>query len=132
MGFDKALNEWQRLLTDTGHLVISDLVWVKDHPFPDVRKFWTNAYPGMKSVNDRLQQVNKNGYSLVSHFLLGKDAWDNYTKPLATRIEELSPLLTDSRALADLLEELAIHRQNKRLDQYNYLFMILKKESTPC
>ena len=126
MGFVKALKEWHKFLADDGYLVVSDLAWVNDNPLAKLKTFWGNGYPDMTSLAERVQQAEENGYSVVSHFAYGNDAWQNYAKPLLARTEELSESMPESRAIADLREELATY--DLQPGQFDYIMMILKKK----
>ena len=102
MGFEKALKEWRKLLSDDGFLVVSDLVWLNDNPKPEFKAFWENEYPDMTTVAQRIQQAEENGYTVIKHFEYGADAWDNYVEPLKVRVSEQEPKMPESRAIADL------------------------------
>ena len=127
MGFVKALKEWRRLLSDDGYLVVSDLIWLTDDPAPEFREFWKNGYPDMTTLAERVRQAEENGYTVISHFEYGAEAWNNYNQPLLERIAELEPEMPESRAIADLKTEIDIVSQNQ--GQFDYMMMVLKKAS---
>ena len=126
MGFEKALKEWRKLLSDDGFLVVSDLVWLNDNPKPEFKTFWENEYPDMITAAQRIQQAEQNGYTVIKHFEYGADAWNNYVEPLKGRMRELEPDMPESRAIADLKTELEILGQHE--GQFDYMMMLLKKK----
>ena len=125
MGVERALKEWQRLLSAGGYLVVSDLVWITNTPDDALKAFWLNAYPDMVTAEERLVQAEQAGYILVDHFNLSDSAWANYIEPLAARVTQLAPSMPGSQAIADLKEELVILRQCNK--QFAYQMMVLKK-----
>ncbi|VWC57318.1 MerR family transcriptional regulator [Burkholderia lata] len=125
IGFDNALKSWRPFIRPAGFLVISDLVWLTDKPHREASAFWRHGYADMKTVRDRLSAIGKLGYRVLDSFPLGQQAWDNYLTPLRERVAELSPGAFSSNALADLQQELELHRQH--LGEYGYQFFVLQK-----
>ena len=124
MGFTKALKEWQRLLRPEGHLVISDLIWTNEHPNADIQSFWRQEYPDMQLDSRRQKQAIEAGYQVVKQINLGQTAWDNFTLPLAERLDQLSPTMPDSQAIANHRKELEILSRFE--GQFTYQIMVLK------
>lgn len=126
MGFEKALKSWRPFISPQGFLVVSDLVWLTDKPQQEASAFWSQSYPDIKTVNDRLSAIGKLGYRVLHSFPLSPQAWENYLMPLREKIAGLSPQDFPSNALADMHKELDIHRQY--LGEYGYQFFVLQKE----
>jgi len=131
IGFEKGLREWRRLFTAKGYLVVSELSWVKSNPPEEVRKFFVEGYPGIKTVNENLEAIRKAGYRVISHFVLPKESWCNhYYKPIEAKIPSMKlKYKDDEEALAFLAaEELEIDIFRRYSDYYGYVFYIMQKE----
>ncbi|ABV86265.1 MerR family transcriptional regulator [Shewanella pealeana] len=125
MGVEQAFNDWKSLLKPEGYLVISDLVWATDKPSGESHEFWQQEYPDMVTVKQRIEQAKLAGYELIDSFPLSEQAWSDYYQPLQTRIDELAPLMPNSKALLDVNKELEIAA--KRQGQFDYQMLILQK-----
>ncbi|MGP1782856.1 class I SAM-dependent methyltransferase, partial [Shewanella frigidimarina] len=108
MGVEQAFKNWKPLLKPQGYLVISDLVWSTDTPSDELREFWQQEYPDMVTANQRIEQAKQAGYELIDSFALSEQAWSEYYQPLQTRIDELAPLMPNSKALLDINKEIEI------------------------
>ncbi|MGS0681300.1 MerR family transcriptional regulator [Shewanella sp. 125m-7] len=125
MGVEQAFKNWKPLLKPQGYLVISDLVWSTDTPSDELRAFWQQEYPDMVTANQRIEQAKQAGYELIDSFALSEQAWSEYYQPLQTRIDELAPLMPNSKALVDINKEIEIAA--KRQDEFDYQMLILQK-----
>ncbi len=87
VGFEKALKEWRFFLKKGGFLVVSIIAKLKDNPPVDAKKYWEKVYPSIKSHNEILKIIEKQGYKLISSFTLPEsDWWDNCCSPLEKKI----------------------------------------------
>ncbi|WP_287583046.1 class I SAM-dependent methyltransferase [Candidatus Borrarchaeum sp.] len=87
VGFEKALKEWRFFLKKGGFLVVSIIAKLKDNPPVDAKKYWEKVYPSIKSHNEILKIIEKQGYKLISSFTLPEsDWWDNCCAPLEKKI----------------------------------------------
>ncbi|KEQ13614.1 hypothetical protein GZ77_14960 [Endozoicomonas montiporae] len=125
MGFANALKQWRSLLSDNGYLVISDLVWTDELIDDEITDFWKTGYPDMQTVEHRLEQCRQHGYKVKAHRMMGKEAWDGYTRPLEQRLDELEPTMPDSLAIKDLRKEINI--LDRFEGRFTYMIMVLKK-----
>lgn len=125
MGVEQAFKDWQPFIKDHGYLVISDLVWSTDTPSNELLDFWQQAYPDMVTAKQRIAQARLAGYELIDSFPLSEQAWSDYYQPLQARIDELAPLMPNSKALTDVKTELEIAA--KRQGQFDYQMLILQK-----
>lgn len=127
MGVTNALSQWQHLLVAGGVLVVSDLVWLTDTPSAKAKDFFALEYPDIQSVENRIAQMKAANYEVLDSFALGKEAWQNYYRPLANRIIELSTKLQETSVVNDITNELAVY--NSCAGEYGYQFFILRKVS---
>ncbi|WP_448555748.1 MerR family transcriptional regulator [Thalassotalea montiporae] len=118
MGVENALTAWKPLLTDNGLLVFSDLVLLTDKPSKEVAAHWQKDYPDIQTIDTRRQQITKAGYEPIADFTYQQASWDNYYLPLQQRINELSPSMKGSQALADLSREVEFYLNYQK--EYGY------------
>jgi cyclopropane fatty-acyl-phospholipid synthase-like methyltransferase len=128
MGVEHALMQWRTLLDDNGYMVISDLVWLTDSPTADNQAFWKSEYPDMQTVETRLSQIRQAGYEVIDHFTLSEQAWDDYYKPLKSRVAEVKASMPNSRAIKDIEHEIMIYE--RYLGEFGYHMFVL--QNTPC
>lgn len=129
IGFERGLREWRRLLTDNGYIVASELCWVKPDAPEEVRKFFAEAYPVMKTVEENLESARKTGYRIVGWFAIPESSWwDNYYTLIEAKLPALkSKYRGDTEALSILAcEELEIEMFRKYSEYYGYVFYILQ------
>lgn len=88
IGFAKGLATWRRLLTPGGHLVVSELCWLRaDHP-ADVEAFFATEGADIAELDVRRKTIVDSGYRLVGDFVLPATGWwDNYYVPLQAELE---------------------------------------------
>ena len=108
MGVEKALAKWRPLLKERRFLVISDLVWRTEIRSKESTELWKREYPDMQSVETRLEQITKAGYSVLDHFPLSEEAWLNYYGPLEERVTALESEMPSSAALKDIGHEVDV------------------------
>lgn len=61
IGFDRGLTEWRRLLIPNGSLAVTELTWLEPEAPDQVRAFWQEGYPAMRSVEDNLVALERAG-----------------------------------------------------------------------
>lgn len=116
-------------MTNKGCLVVSEVSWLKPDPPEEVKKFWANEYPAIKTIKENLQIARKNGYRLVSYFVLPeKSWWTNYYTPIETKIASLKAKYRDDKKALHLLtyHELEIEMYLNYSDYYGYVFYIIQ------
>lgn len=90
MGFENGLKNWKRFLKEKGYIALTEVRWLKPEPPGELKRFWREGYPNMRSVEKNLEIIERNGFSLVDHFTLPESAWlDNYYHYLHIRIADL-------------------------------------------
>jgi len=129
IGFERGLREWKRLLTDGGYLVASELSWLKPDAPEEVRKFFHEVYPAIKTVDENLAVARKTDYRIVGWFAIPASSWrDNYYTLIEAKLPALkSKYQGDTEALSILAcEELEIEMNRKYSEYYGYVFYILQ------
>lgn len=125
MGVTKALTSWKPLLKESGALVFSDLVWLTDKPSQASIDHWKSDYPDMQSVETRLEQIAKAGYKVIDTFTVSKATWESYYEPLQARLNEVTPTMVGSQAVADIQREVDLYK--KHLGEFGYQFFVAEK-----
>jgi ubiquinone/menaquinone biosynthesis C-methylase UbiE len=131
-GFEKGLREWKRLLTPRGYLVISEVSWLKPDPPDDLKKFWTDNYPAITTIQQNLETATKTGYDVIGYFVLPESSWwDNYYTPLLEKLPAVRAAhRNEAEALTFIgLEELEIDMFRRCSDYYGYVFYILQAKA---
>ena len=132
IGFERGLREWKRLLTDSGYIVASELSWLKPDAPEEVRKFFAEAYPAIKTVNENLAIARKTGYRIVGWFAIPESCWwDNYYTLIEAKLPALKSKHQGNKEALNILacEELEIEMYRKYSEYYGYVFYILQAEA---
>ncbi len=129
MGFENGLNNWKAFLKPISFIAVTEISWFTDSPNDEVRKFWQDNYPAMKTIDENINIINKSGYSLLESFRLPSSSWiDNYYNPIEKRITGLRLKYKDDHdALVffdDYYKEIDMFK--KYSESYGYVFYIMK------
>lgn len=128
-GFKEGLNEWKRLLKKNAYLAITEISWLKDNQPEEVNEFFINEYPAMCSIDQNLEMIASEGYTLVDYFILAPIAWwDDFYIPLENRLKSLRQKYFESESELELIEfvQLEIDLYRKYPDVYGYVFYIMQ------
>lgn len=125
MGVEQALTQWRKLLTDSGFMVVSDLIWLTDNPSQKAIAFWAGEYPDMQTIDKRLAQMRQAGFEVIDHFTLSEQAWHDYYQPLKVRVADVKASMPTSTAIADIEQEIAIYE--RYLGEFGYHMFVLRK-----
>ncbi len=86
--FAKGLSAWRRLLVPGGHMVVSELCWLRDDPPTEVKAFFDAEGADVTGMDARRRDIADNGYRLVGDFVLPAVGWwENYYVHLGTTLE---------------------------------------------
>ncbi len=132
MGVGDALRRCGALLRPGGFLVFSEVCWLQSDPPGELREFWEQSYPDIKSVSENVSLANDCGFEMTGHFTLPATAWWNeYYTPMRKLMPELRRRFADSpHALALIAEnevEMALHE--KYSAWYGYEFFVCRRPS---
>jgi SAM-dependent methyltransferase len=88
IGFAKGLSTWRRLLVPGGHMVVSELCWLRDDPPTEAKAFFDAEGADVTDMDARRKAIAENGYRIVGDFVLPAVGWwENYYVPLGTTLE---------------------------------------------
>jgi len=130
IGFERGLHEWRRFLKTGGHIAVSEVSWFTDDRPYEIEKYWMNAYPGIATIPEKVEQVQKAGYIPVATFILPENCWTEYFyAPQAAVQEKFLKKHAGNKAAEEFI---ARERHEKELYEkykafYGYAFYIGKK-----
>jgi len=130
IGFERGLKEWKNFIKPNGHLVVSEATWLKDDLPEEIKDFWNSEYPEMKTIEENLDIIKKQGYNIVDYFTIPESSWwDNYYTPLQNRINILEKEHKEDKNWLNVLysTKKEINMYRKYSDYYGYVFYIMKK-----
>ncbi len=130
MGFDNGLTKCRTLVKPGGYLVVSEASWFRSNPPADLKKFWDDNYPAMRTVKDNLAATQTLGWEHIGNFHLPVDAWtSDYHGPLRQRLPIFRETYSDDRdaqEVADMTEH-EMGLLSSYSDFYGYEFYILRR-----
>ena len=130
IGFEKGLQEWKKLLTDKGYMVVSELAWKQLNAPEEIKQYFKQVYPPIKTIDDNLEIIKKAGYKVINHFVLPKESWwTHYYIPIEAKLPTLKQKYKGAKEAAAFLasQELEIEMYRKYSDYYGYGFFIMQK-----
>lgn len=128
--FAKGLSAWRRLLVPGGHMVVSELCWLRDNPPAEVRAFFDAEGADVTDMDTRRKDIANIGYRLVGDFVLPAVGWwENYYVPLGEALERFRAAHAgDEEAL-----EVAARSQHERdlylrhHEHFGYGFFVMQR-----
>ena len=75
IGFERGLKEWRRFLKTGGYVAVTEASWFTDERPAEIEEFWMDAYPGIDTIPNQTQQLQKAGYIPVATFILPENCW---------------------------------------------------------
>jgi len=129
LGFEGGLRKIKDFVKSGGYVAVSEAVWLRSDPPPEVVEFWKD-YPEIDTVANKLSVIDRVGYESVGHFVLPPTAWNEaYYDPMEKRIAEKEAEWADIPDAVAVLEEarneIATFRRNP--DYYSYAFFVMRK-----
>jgi len=131
IGFERGLQEWRRLVTPDGYVVVSELSWLKPDVPKEAEMYVTQVYPAIQTIEGNIEIIQNSGYRLVGSFVLpSKSWWDNYYTPIEKKLPSLRAKYRDDKEALQVIasEETEIEMFRKYSDYYGYVFYILQVE----
>ena len=107
IGFEKGLEAWKRLIKPKGFLVVHEMAWLRPDPPHEIADHWRQVYPGIRTVPEYIEEIQRHRYDLIGHFSLPEEFWwSDYYGPREERTVELrSKYAEDSLALKMLAKK---------------------------
>lgn len=124
IGFRKGLSEWKRLLKPDGHMVVSDISWLRN-PSSESRKFWKNIYSEVDTIDNKISKIKSEGYEFIDYVIVPKDDWKSYHEKLEKNLNALSGDKSAKEFVNQIRKEIEMYRHHS--DDYSYVFYIMRK-----
>lgn len=131
MGFDNAVREWRRFLKTGGALAVSEISWFTGSRPRELEKYWTEAYPQIETVSNKIKVLEESGYSPAAYFALPEYCWlEEYYRPVESHLGEFLMRHHHSSEAAAFAEgekqEIALFKKYK--EYYGYGFYLARKK----
>jgi len=130
IGFKSGLQNWRKYLKYNGYCVVTEISWLCDSIPNDLKAYWMNAYPEMKSINDNIKLIKEIGYSIIDHFILPESSWwANYYDPIEKKLKNLENKYKDLEGVLEIIkaEKTEMEMYRKYSKYYGYVFYIMQK-----
>lgn len=130
-GFEKALKNWRKFLKKEGYFTVSEIAWIKSHPPQEIKEFFTQEYPPMKTNEENIEIIKENNYNLIDSFILPDSSWWNYYyNPYEKQVSALKKKYQDNEAKISLLDSALIEIElfRKYSKYYGYVFYIMQNQ----
>lgn len=130
IGFERGLNEWRKFLKKGGYIAVSEASWFTEKRPAEIDEFWQDAYPGIDTIPNKVDQMQKAGYIPIASFILPEDCWTEHFYAPQVRAQEVFLKKHAGKKAAE--EFIANQRHETQLyykykEFYGYVFYIGKK-----
>jgi len=130
IGFERGLREWRQFLKQGGYLAVSEASWFTEERPDEIDRFWKDAYPGIDTIANKVEQMQRAGYLPVATFVLPENCWtDHFYAPQVAAQTAFLEKYAGNTAVEGFItnerHEAALYAQYKAF--YGYVFYIGKK-----
>ena len=130
IGFERGLREWKQYLKPNGYLSVHEMTWLQDNPPQEIKDYWQNVYPEIKTIQEDINIIKQCGYKLLGHFPLPEDAWwEFYYNPLQQRLNKLTQKFHNNPKALNMIkeEQKEIDLYKKYCHWYGSVFYVMQK-----
>lgn len=130
-GFEKALKDWRKFLKKEGYFTVSEIAWINPHPPEEIKEFFDQEYPPMKSNEENIEIIKENNYNLINSFILPDSSWWNYYyNPYEKQVSALKKKYHGNEEKISLLDSALIEIElfRKYSKYYGYVFYIMQNQ----
>lgn len=128
--FAKGLSTWRRLLAPGGHMVVSELCWLRDDPPTEVKAFFEAEGADVTDMDARRKAIAENGYRLVGDFVLPRVGWwENYYVHLGAALDRFRVAHTGDDEALDVAarSQFEIDLYRRYPDLFGYGFFVMQR-----
>jgi ubiquinone/menaquinone biosynthesis C-methylase UbiE len=129
IGFNNGINYWRKYLKQSGYLAITEMSWLTDSRPNEVENYWKEIYSEIDTIENKLKQMENNGYEIIDNFILPKKCWNNYYEPIRNKNEPFLKKWNNKKEAVDFVNEgigeMEIYEKYNQY--YGYVFYIAKK-----
>ncbi|MGN0281243.1 MAG: class I SAM-dependent methyltransferase [Prevotella sp.] len=130
IGFERGMCEWRKFLKPDGWIAVSEASWLRDNRPSEIGQFWTEAYPEIDTINNKVEQMMKAGYRDIRTFVLPDECWTtNFYEPQVEAQRFFLERYPDNRTANELVanQRREAELYNRYHDYYGYVFYIGRK-----
>lgn len=125
IGFEAGVQAWRRFLKPGGILAVSELTWLTAERPADLTDHWMREYPQVATAAEKMAQLERNGFSPIGYFPLGRDCWlGNYYRPMQARFDDFLARNGQSDAARAIVAaeqgEIGLYERNADFVSYGY------------
>jgi len=129
IGVEAGIAAWKKFIRPGGFLAFTEACWFVDAPSDEVRGFWEQCYPQIRSVEETRALISRTGYQLYADFSLPPSTWwDEYYTPMLARLptarEECRDIPGAAEFFTGIDQEIEMHRRHS--GDYGYQFFLLR------
>lgn len=130
IGFKHGIEYWHKFIKSGGYLAVTEASWFTENRPEEINQFWSEAYPEIDTIPNKVQQMQSAGYMPVATFILPEECWTDNFYTLQKRAQEIFlAKYPDNPAAANLIgyqrHEAELYSKYKQY--YGYVFYIGKK-----
>ena len=130
IGFERGLKEWRNFLKTGAYIAVSEASWFTEIRPAEIEEFWQDAYPGIDTISNKVDQMQKAGYVPIAAFILPENCWTEHFYAPHVHAERI---FLQKHAGNKTAEEFVANQQHemqlyyKYKEYYGYVFYIGKK-----
>lgn len=130
IGFERGMNEWHKFLKTDGYIAVTEISWLTNERPKEINDFWTESYPEIDTISNKVALMQKAGYITVATFVLSENCWtDHFYTPQEAVQETFLMKHKGNQVAEDFVEcqrrESQLYHKYKKY--YSYVFYIGKK-----
>lgn len=130
IGFEKGLREWRAFLKQDGFIAVTEASWFTKVRPDEINDFWMMEYPGIDTIDNKVDQMQKAGYKTIAAFILPEECWTTYFYEPQVHTQEI--FLQENKGNKAAKDFIAGQRHETDLyykykDYYGYVFYIGQK-----
>lgn len=130
IGFQHGLEYWHRFIKTGGYVAVTEASWLTENRPSEIADFWTDAYPEIDTISNKVKHLQSAGYIPIATFVLPEECWtDCYYVP-QKKAQEIFLRNHAGNATAKELVDNMRHEADlysKYKHYYGYVFYIGKK-----
>ncbi len=130
IGFVRGLKEWRKFLKPGGYIAVSEASWFTEERPEEIDAFWKQAYPEIDTISNKVDQLQKAGYTPVATFILPDNCWtDHFYAHQVSARENFLNKYKGNKTVEDFManEKHEAELYDKYKAFYGYVFYIGKK-----
>lgn len=130
IGFQYGLKYWHRFIKKGGYVAVTEASWLTDDRPEEIARFWSDAYPEIDTLPNKVKQLQGAGYIPIASFVLPEECWtDNFYFPQKKAQEIFLRNNADKKTARELVNYMRYEAElySKYKGYYGYVFYIGKK-----